>query len=302
MKLSVIIPVYNTEATLDRCLQSIVGQTMRDFEVILVDDGSTDQSGDLCDVWASQDRRIRVVHQQNIGLSGARNSGLLTATGDFVTFVDSDDFVERSTYAKVLPLMESNDIVEFPFYWQYGRDDQRRHIFADTVYTTADDYWIKGKAYEHTYAWNKIYRRELFDDDTRFPVGKLFEDAWTLPLLLKKARRVATTSVGMYYYCHNEFGITACADGEALGMLLEAHVTAMRQNTNWLRDTRYYMHVLNIQLDVSRLTGSEPLLPPRKVNPLAIGLTPKLRFKSFLLNLTGLKTLCRLNRRLSNPR
>ena len=107
MKLSVIVPVYQVEATLDRCVASIVGQTFSDLEVILVDDGSSDRSPQLCDEWAAKDSRVRVIHKTNGGLSDARNAGLDVATGDFVTFVDSDDYLESDNYQHVLLLSTS---------------------------------------------------------------------------------------------------------------------------------------------------------------------------------------------------
>ena len=290
MKLSIIIPVYRVEVTLERCLQSIVGQTFRDFEAILVDDGSPDNCPKLCDEWAERDGRIRVVHKQNGGLSDARNAGINAAKGEYLTFVDSDDFLSTDTYEQVMPLTAENDIVEFPVYWHYGAEDQRVLSFGSIVYEDMRDYWLNGFAYEHTYAWNKIYRRELFED-VRFPVGKVFEDVATLPLLLKRARRVATTAQGLYYYCTNPQGITAQATGRELTMLLESHLPILQQYC----DERYYMHVLNIQMDVCETTAAKPMLPVYPVNPFSQKLSTTLRLKALMLKLLGIKGICRLN-------
>ena len=110
MKLSVVIPVYRVEATLDRCVESVVGQSFDDIEVILVDDGSPDGCPARCDEWARRDERITVIHKPNGGLSDARNAGIERASGEFITFVDSDDFLDRRTYELVMPLAQQADI------------------------------------------------------------------------------------------------------------------------------------------------------------------------------------------------
>ena len=129
MKLSVIIPVYRVESTLERCVKSIVGQSYRDLEIILVDDGSPDRCPQMCDDWAARDSRIRVIHKQNGGLSDARNAAIERATGDYLTFVDSDDFIAKDTYAPLMDiLLEHNDIdmLEYPVFWHYGSTEQQR--------------------------------------------------------------------------------------------------------------------------------------------------------------------------------
>lgn len=291
VKLSIIIPVYCVEATLDRCLQSIVAQSFTDFEVLLVDDGSPDGCPQLCEAWGRRDSRIRVSHRRNGGLSAARNAGLDMAQGDFVTFVDSDDFLATDTYAQVMPLAETADIVEYPILWHHGTAEATLRQATAGSYADAADYWLRGHAYEHTYVCNKVFRRTLFDG-VRFPVGRVFEDAWTLPLLLRHARRIVGTAAGCYYYCYNAQGITARAGGDALAMLLDAHRQAMAL---WC-DDRYYMHVVDILLDVHRLTGRHPHLPPRRIAPWAPGLTWRQRLKAIVINLTGINTLCHIHR------
>ena len=291
MKLSVIIPVYRVEDTLDRCLESVAGQTFDDMEIILVDDGSPDGCPAMCDAWALKDSRIRVIHKANGGLSDARNAALDVARGEYVTFVDSDDYLDRDTYRLVMAHAGGNDITEFPLFRHYGSQWQREVRFGSHVYDSAGDYWLRGRAYEHCYACNKVYRREMFSD-VRFPKGKVFEDVWTLPRLLEHARRIATVDCGMYYYCWNSQGITATAGGRQLDMLLQAHAEVMRRWT----DDRYYMHVVNIQLDVCRLAGHAPLLEPRRVAPMGPGLTASQRVKALVLRTAGLPALVRLNR------
>jgi glycosyltransferase involved in cell wall biosynthesis len=296
MKLSVIVPVYRVEQTLDRCLKSIVSQNYDDMEVILVDDGSPDRCPRMCDKWAQRNSRIQVVHKENGGLSDARNAGLEKAQGEYVTFVDSDDYVGLDTYRQLMELLAENpnvNLLEYPVYWHYGTREQRVLNFGNKIYTDSTLYWLKGYAYEHTYAWNKIYRRTLFEG-VRFPKGQVFEDVATLPLILQKQPCVATTSKGLYHYCWNKKGITATATGSELQQLLNHHINIL--NTWNVFDRRYYMHILNIQLDVCELTGEEPQLPALFVGLFTRGVSFKQRLKSYILFLIGIKNLCKLNR------
>ena len=287
MKLSIVIPVYHVEATLDRCMESVVSQDFDDFEVVLVDDGSTDRCPLMCDEWARRDRRISVIHKQNGGLSDARNAGIEQARGQYITFIDSDDYISPGTLKAVMDRMDGNDILEYPLCRFCDTKEQSLLTFGEKVYTNADDYWLTTKAYQHTYACNKIYRRSLFDD-VRYPVGRVFEDAYTLPLLLRRASVIATTGEGCYYYCLNSQGITATAQGQELRQLLEAHLEGAMP-----MDDEYYMRLLNIQMDVCRLTGEKPRLPSRHITAVS-GF--KNRLKSIALNKLGINALCNINK------
>lgn len=280
MILSVIIPVYRVEATLDRCVKSVLRQHVDSMEVILVDDGSPDQCPLLCDQWAERDSRIQVIHKQNGGLSDARNAGIEIATGKYITFVDSDDWIDDNTYEPLLSLIGDNDILEYSI--------ADRLTLKDRQYDDVNEYWLKGQAYTHTYAWNKIYRRSLFDD-VRYPKGRIFEDVYTLPQLLRKAHRIATTHHGSYHYWFNPDGITATADGHALAQLLDAHMQGMMP-----MDDLYYMYLVNIQMDVWEQTGNPITLPTRSINPVLLSRNHKL--KAILLNLFGINVLCRISK------
>lgn len=280
MKLSVIIPVYRVESTLQRCVESVICQRIDDMEVILIDDGSPDSCPRLCDDWALRDARIRVIHKVNGGLSDARNAGIEVSTGDYITFVDSDDYLAPDTYAPLLEMMEGCDLLEYSVVHRLALND---HTYSNMV-----DYWLQSKAYEHTYAWNKIYRRELFRE-VRYPKGKIFEDVFVLPQLLQKARRVTTTSRGAYHYCFNPQGITATANGSALAMLLEAHL-----GSKMPIDDDYYMYLVNIQIDVCEQTGNAITLPYKCIN--CSRLHGKKKLKAIILNTLGLKLLCRISK------
>ena len=287
MKLSIIIPIYNVEDTLRRCLESVLGQMDDRMEVIIVDDGSTDTSGQIAEQMTAGRTDCRLIRQANKGLSAARNAGIEAATGEYITFTDSDDFVTRGTYTALLAVLEEHpayDILEYPVMEHYGHPTKQHLLtFPDAVVGSIRDYWLCG-GHLHTYACNKLYRRELFAD-IHFPEGKAFEDAYTYPFLLQRAKVVATTSVGRYYYCHNDRGITAQAGGKELTDLLEAHLTHLHL---WGRLTRdYYQALLNIQMDVYEATHAAPVLPV---------LPYKGTLKLFVLHLIGLKRLCQLNR------
>lgn len=286
MELSIIIPVYNVEKTLGRCIESVIRQSFQNFEMILVDDGSKDNSATMVDEIARTDNRISVIHQCNQGLSVARNAGIKVAKGRYITFIDSDDFIAQDTYKSVMELLNAHpeyDILEFSVIEKYGSKAQHPLILDDCVYQNKQEYWLKGQAYLHTYAWNKIYRRELFAD-IEFPKGRNFEDAHTLPKLMTAAKTIATTSLGTYYYCWNDAGITANANGQDLTSLLEAHLAYINGNNEI--DSTYYTHVLNIQLDVYEATKAVPLLPIRPFYG---------NLKLILLHLLGIKCLCKLN-------
>ncbi|MGN0234143.1 MAG: glycosyltransferase family 2 protein [Bacteroidaceae bacterium] len=260
MELSVIIPVYNMRDTLDRCLRSVLSQQVDDMEVILVDDGSTDDSLALMERWAQEHPMMRVCRKENGGLSDARNEGLRLAGGRYVAFVDADDEVAQGTYAALMDILrqdQDTDILEFPVLVHAGHTSQHHLLLPDKYWPSARSYWLRTEAWEHTYAWNKVYRRNLFDE-IRFPVGRVFEDMWTIPQMLAQGVNVRTTSRGLYIYHWNQCGITVGADGQALYQLLEAQMRAARlMRTHMLsaHGWRLYRSMLYRQLDVYRLTG-----------------------------------------------
>ncbi|MBQ7421148.1 MAG: glycosyltransferase family 2 protein, partial [Prevotella sp.] len=181
MKLSVIIPAYRVEKTLSKCVHSITEMSFSDYELILVDDCSPDRTGSICDELAKENRRIHVIHKnKNEGLSQARNEGIEQAQGEYVTFIDSDDYLKKGTFDELISLINDHpeyDIIEYPSYLHYGSDRQKMLMFSPCEYTDKRDYWYDCHAYEHTYAWNKIYKTCLFNS-IRFPVGMVFEDVY----------------------------------------------------------------------------------------------------------------------------
>lgn len=203
--MSVIIPVYNVEIYLDKCLKSVLAQTYRNLEIVLVDDGSTDRSGLMCDEYAKKDARIRVIHKQNGGLSDARNVALDIVQGDYVTFVDSDDYVDKRLVDRLLvcATQKQCDLVVGGFVKciaeveddRNDKEEQRQTILS------AEDA-IERMLYRKgvpTYAHGKLYKSCLFEE-IRFPVGKLFEDIITVYKVLKKVNKIGIVDYPMYYY------------------------------------------------------------------------------------------------------
>ena len=301
MKLSIIIPVYKVEDTLERCVNSILKQSFTDYEMILVDDGSPDNCGRMCDNIASRDNRVKVIHKKNGGLSDARNAGINIVCGEYITFIDSDDYIGANALEPLMLILAKHpeyDILEYPAFVFYGSRKQRMLSFENKEYHCTSDYWLKCRAHEHSYAWNKIYRKSLYDN-IRFPIGILFEDVPTLWNLLHNTNIVATTNIGLYYYCANDKGITSTAGGYALNMLLESHVRilneiGMKKTNSFLK--LYYLCVLNIQLDVCRMTGNKPIIPYMRFPVFLKSHISILReIKLLLLYVCGIKGLCKIN-------
>ena len=204
-KVSIVIPVYNVERYLRPCVDSVLSQTLRDIEVLLVDDGSTDGSPAICDRYAAEDVRVRVIHKANGGLSDARNAGLDAASGDLVGFVDSDDWVDPRMFELLARAIqdEGADIAVCNF--TYARNDPSRCEPADSV--PHDELLTRRQAMRlllhdqliQSYVWNKLYRRELWDG-VRFPMGRAFEDILTTWQVFDRAEHVWATPWAGYFY------------------------------------------------------------------------------------------------------
>lgn len=200
---SIVVPVYNVEDFIVRCVDSILCQTYSNIEVILVDDGSQDRSSEICDVYANKDSRVKVVHQSNGGISSARNCGIKNANGDFLMFVDGDDFVEKDycAYALKLALEYKVDIVSFGYNDFYTDRIERQTIKEneERILTKEEALLELNGGKILSFAWNKIYRSSLFADIS-FPLGKKYEDIGTTYLLFDKANSVYLASGITYNY------------------------------------------------------------------------------------------------------
>lgn len=289
--LSVVIPIYNVERTLARCVESVLGQHVEGMELILVDDGSTDRSALVANRYQNRPH-VTLIHKANGGLSDARNEGLYYAKGRYVTFVDSDDYLLPDTYAPLMAMLEAHpeyDILEYSFVRETSCGWKTIKL-PEREYTHIGDYWLGCRGYEHTYAWNKIYRRSLFDG-TPWAKGRLFEDVYAMGGLLPKVHTLRTTSRGTYRYTYNPSGITVKADACGWRDLLQGHLR-MLHNYDFRGHAdfaRYYATLLNIQLATFELSGDEhdivlPSLPYRHT------------WKLCVLHLLGMRRLCLLHR------
>lgn len=203
MLISVIVPVYNVEKYLTDCVASILNQTYRDFELILVDDGSTDSSGTLCDSLAQADSRVRVIHQENGGLSQARNAGIEAAQGEYLTFIDSDDWVD-DTYLEYLHSLTEGGIYKLSICSQTNHFPNGRQEclgWEESEILTAEQCMqaIFYRSGVDVTACAKLYHRSLFRS-VRFPVGKLFEDAGTTYRLILQCDKIACGHRSQYHY------------------------------------------------------------------------------------------------------
>lgn len=209
--ISVIIPVYQVERYFKRCVDSVIHQTYRNLEIILVDDGSHDSSGLLCDYYKEQDLRIKVIHQENAGLSVARNSGLEIATGSYVLFVDADDFIHHEMIQILYGELEKwNAKISMCLFYKFSGDGteivKKFHGKKNTgnrIQHITQKNAIKGLFNKNSYfmvtTCNKIYDRDLFED-TRFPKGRIHEDVATTYRLFSKVDDVVLVKEELYYY------------------------------------------------------------------------------------------------------
>lgn len=207
-QISIIVPIYNVEKYLDKCVMSILGQTFKNFELILIDDGSQDSSGAICDSYLKKDSRIKVIHKKNGGLSSARNEGLKIAKSKYVAFIDSDDWIENNMYEKLYNIAEQNDadIVQCK-YVKADDENVKKDIQADGNINFISNIEALENLYNERYietvvTWNKIYKRLLFEN-IQFPEGKIHEDEFTVYKILYKAKKIALLDEGLYYYRQN---------------------------------------------------------------------------------------------------
>lgn len=209
-RISVIVPVYQVEAYLDRCVRSILGQSFRDFELILVDDGSPDGCGALCDGYAREDRRVRVIHQKNGGLSAARNAGIdLALEGDaqWLTFIDSDDWVHREMLGAMLSAAGSLDTkISVCAYGETAGEDPWTGAPLEAEAWEPEPFYRQHFILA-TIACAKLYQRSLFEG-LRYPLGKLHEDEFVTYRLLFTQEKLAVIFAPLYAYYQNDSGIT----------------------------------------------------------------------------------------------
>ena len=212
-RISIIVPVYNVEHVLKRCCESILHQTYADFECILVDDGSTDKSGIICDTYTGLDERFKVIHQSNRGVSAARNTGLDHARGDYLTFVDSDDCIHPEYLNVLLSSLISFDADASICNYTIFKDNVPDIKFEDNEKTifSGEDICYKlydyGNSGQYIAPWGKLWKRKCYTG-LRFPVGKIHEDQFITYKVFFACNRVVTIDSSLYFYWVNPNSIT----------------------------------------------------------------------------------------------
>lgn len=267
--ISVIIPVYNVASYLQECLDSVLAQTYTDFELLLVDDGSTDGSSDLCDDYACRDARVTVIHQPNAGPAAARNAALQVAQGDYLAFIDADDVVHRQYLEVLASYLDGHDDVDVacvsyrmlkPSVSPANHDLPARYA----VHQMSGDEALLAMLYQRPNAdsspWGKIYRRSLFEG-LRFPAAfRVYEDLYLLAQLYPLVRRMACIGLPLYYYRKQDTGTlnslsTRRNDAFDVLQTLEAQymVTGRKTLARAARERR-----LAVAMNILRLLSHQP--------------------------------------------
>lgn len=231
-KISIIVPIYNVEKYLDRCIQSLLGQTLKEIEIILVDDGSPDKCPSMCEEYAKVAPRIKVIHKQNEGLGLARNSGLEIATGEYVAFVDSDDYVEKSMFATLYTKASKKDLdVIYCGFYKQNIDGTFKRISECETYTEynksniqrlipdfiASEPYCKNEYKHDMSVWHSIYKNKIIKNNHLQFVSERIYSSEDIPFqidFLKRAEKIAFIPDNFYYYCYNGESLTKNVDFE----------------------------------------------------------------------------------------
>lgn len=258
--ISVIIPVYNSKNYLECCLESVINQTFKNLEIIIVNDGSSDGSKEICELYAKKDSRIKLINQENQGVSAARNKGLDIAQGEYIGFVDSDDFVKQDMYEKLYKLITDNKadiaVCAVEEINTHGKkkssstDSNSKTFLFDTK--EAVECILSGK-FLTMYSVNKLYRRELFKD-IRYKIGVIYEDTILSTQIFAKSKKVVYNSQVLYYYVRNPDSITLqkfspkdmdiIDSGEYVSKFIEDRIPSLQKAAEY-RKFWSYLHVLD---------------------------------------------------------
>ena len=204
-EVSIIVPVYNVEKYLERCLDSLINQTFKDIEIICIDDGSIDNSGKILDEYAAKDSRLKVIHQNNAGQAAARNNGMKIASGRYISFVDSDDWVDKDFIEKLYDAIIRNDAdiaAASIIRKRQNSEKYRVHYTEEKCLETLSDKIAVCNIPKCCYVWNKLYKKEIIAD-WQFKAGVYFEDVLWMPEVLKKSKKLVSVPGVNYYYWAN---------------------------------------------------------------------------------------------------
>jgi len=213
-EITIVVPVYNVEKFLKCCLDSILNQSFQDFQLILVNDGSTDNSGQICDEYQKKSEKVTVIHKKNGGLSSARNAGIESAKAPYIGFVDSDDYIEKDMFQVLYAAIKNHgaDIASVDYLPVSENDFTAKDLEDSTIsYEVFDETEVVSQLLVnekiHRCAWNKLYKLELFEN-VRYPEGKVFEDTFTTYQLYRLAKKAVATNYKGYFYRQNDASIT----------------------------------------------------------------------------------------------
>lgn len=201
--ISVIVPIYKVEKYLQKCVENLINQTYSNLEIILIDDGSPDGCPALCDAYAMQDRRIKVIHKENCGASDARNAGMKIAKGDYICFIDSDDWIDTDAYRLMMDIIirYDADIVECNFNYTYDHEIKEKQVnnFKEVFNTEEALRELISARIFQSVVWNKIYKRECVEG-IDFEVGKICEDEFWVYQVFARAKKIVFMNKALYYY------------------------------------------------------------------------------------------------------
>lgn len=306
-KITVIIPVYNVEIYLNRCINSVINQTFRDLEIILVDDGSLDGSRAICEKYATKDDRIKVFAKENGGLSSARNYGLDRASGDYIYLLDSDDFIHESTLEKLINAMEQYgvDIVSSKLMTVSEEIDSRlekKDCDVRFLKSTNKEFYLQNIS---NHACGKLYKKILFEG-IRYPENRNYEDIATTFKLYMKANDIAYTQEGLYFYRVLPTAITKTLSRKNIDDLILAYRDAKAALSNSNQLYNYYLLTILYTLysRVLRMSANEEEYVKRVerlVYEEAAILFKETNIKSFKSDSTMYKKLVLLKRHMVRP-
>lgn len=261
-RIAVIVPVYNVENYIERCIDSILNQSFDDFKLILVNDGSTDRSYEICKEYAISDRRIKLINQENMGLSMARNNALEYSSERYLTFIDSDDYIHRD-FLKILleNLIDNSADISVADHQKVYQSERTEHEEKENTIRVlsniqAVEQVVKDNDENMIVAWGKLYKRELFED-IRYPRGKYHEDEFVTYKLYYKAETIVKTKAKLHYYTQRDESIT----GDKYSLKRLEKLEGLREAVEFFREkgeedlalSANYRYLFNIQIAYYRV-------------------------------------------------
>ncbi len=236
---SVIIPVYNVDKYLTQCIDSVINQTYKNIEIILIDDGSTDESGKICDEYKKIDDRIIVIHKSNGGLSSARNEGIEKSRGEYIQFIDSDDYIDTDTIEIMYNVIckYNADVISYSHYIlnnEHKICNCTGEIKQIDKIEAIKEIMLDDKI--RNYSWEKLWKRRLFNN-IKYPLGKKFEDLRTTPLVFEKAEKIVVYDIPKYYYRQRSDSIM----GQQSNQLRIEYIKAVCEMNKYLKEK--YPHI-----------------------------------------------------------